>query len=241
MLRSKLIGLVVASVAVVTGVLASSAVAQPEFSKSGNSFTATSGTTVLQATGTEIKCTKGEGNGEITSLTTESTTLKFKECSGTIGGKKCPAEITTKALKGELGDVASGEATSEVGLLFTAVEGPIAQFSCEGTTLKVEGSVAGEVGFVAKGSEVSPLTFTASGTEMKIKTIKTSSEQKPVMKINGAAATLSSTETEKSVTKGIDIFICLPRTPGEFASLVLCSKSEGKGVFTNGWNQFDIW
>jgi hypothetical protein len=144
---------------------------------------------------------------------------------------------------GELGNVAKTEATSEVGLLFSSETGVIAEITCEGTTFKVEGTIAGEVEFVSEAVEHSNVIFAPSGTTMKIKSIETLTKHEPVIKLNGTTATLESTETYKPTTKGIDIFICLIRSPGNFESLVKCAKSEGfiLNGYEDGWKQFLIW
>lgn len=244
MIRIKTLGLAVAAIFALSAAAASSALAQPEFSQTKVAFKSVSGKGVLKNTNGTITCQTDKGEGEITGVSSVSATgVTFEECSGTVSGKKCPSSIATNTLTGELGTVAKEEATSEVGLLFKPKSGTtFAEFECEGLKVKVQGSIASEVEFVEKASEKSNIIFTPSGTGNKIKKITTTKEEKPKLELSvGGSASLESTETITPATKGFAIFICLPRSPGDFETLVQCAKSENAGTFSNGWNQYYIW
>ena len=215
---------------------------QPKFSSTKVGFSITSGSSEFKSTNGSITCKQDKGTGEITGSTTVTISgLTYEECTGTISGKKCPATITVNTLTGELGSVAAGEATSLVGLLLKGKEGStLANIECETLKATLQGSVAGEVEFVGSGIEESNLIFTPAEKGMKITTIKTTKTESPKLELHEELASLKSTETMKRTAKGVDVFICLPKSPGEFRSLLTCSFSWRPGVYRNGWNQFDI-
>lgn len=231
MLSIKGAGLALVATLVLTGIATAPALAQPEFSSTKISFTSTGETSLLKAASSgELTCKNNQGGGEVKTSTTVSTTLKFKECSGKLGGGTCLSEFTTKTLTGELGEVAAAEAASGVGLLFTGEGEVLAEVSC-GSTLKLLGSIAGEVEFVSKTAKSSKVIFAST----KIHTITTSSEHKPSLEIVGQKATFTTTQSDSGTSS--DIFICLLSAVGQFETFTKCLHSTGSGSFSNGFNQ----
>ena len=130
MTRIRIMGMALVCAFALLAVAAAGASAAPEFSSAGAEITTVSGTGVLVGAGTTITCTSDGGKGEVTSKTQINSTVTFKGCSGEVFGGKCPSEITS-VLTGTLGEVAKGEAESEVGLLFKPKSGTtFAEFKC---------------------------------------------------------------------------------------------------------------
>lgn len=195
MMRS---GVALIAALALSAVVASAALAQPEFSKANVKFTTTSGKSVLKdsSASAEIKCAKDKGEGEITGKSTVSATVTFEECSGEVNKKACPSTISTEALTGQLGTVAATEAASGVGILFKPTGTAFAKFSCAGVNQTVIGSVAGEVTPTKTLSTEGDVNFTPSGTGMKIKKITTTKEEKPKLELGvGGTTSLESAET----------------------------------------------
>jgi hypothetical protein len=98
------------------------------------------------------------------SKTSKTCTVKSKGATGA-------EEVVTNSLKGELGHVASTEATSEVGLLLEPTEGSVfvtLEGSClEPTTAAIEGGIIGEVTPLTKGLK-HKVVYALSGTAQKI-------------------------------------------------------------------------
>jgi hypothetical protein len=126
--------------------------------------------------GESVTCTKDTSTGEITGeATIGSLRVTYNGCTGKSGGTVCSVksvgaknggEILTTTLKGELGLVATSEATSGVGLLIAPLSG--AEFAqLQGSCIvegDLEGSVAGEIAPVNSLQGTSKLTFLASST-----------------------------------------------------------------------------
>jgi hypothetical protein len=162
-------------------------------------FTSTSTkATVLKSGSNEIKCGKSEGSGSITGETTASLTLKFKECSGSVSGKKCPSEISTVALSGVLGGVLSEESSTETAIQLSGSKAVFMEPTCESSTFKVEGSVAGEVSPVKIRGKEGKFVFSPSGSGEKITKIAVGGEEKhPELKLLGTKASFESTDISK--------------------------------------------
>lgn len=203
-MRVRTIMLAVFAVFAISAVAASAASAAPEFSKSSDTFTTSAGESVLKGTGLTITCKKVSGKGEVTSKTTVNATASFEGCSGEILGGKCPETISS-SLVGTLGEVAESEATSKVGLLFKAKSGPFSEFKCGSLTIKVEGSVAGEVTPTKTLSTTGKLIFALNGSAQKIKSITVEGKkEKPSLKAFGLASTLQSNE-ENTFAEAIEV------------------------------------
>jgi hypothetical protein len=165
---------------VAAAISASTASATPSFSPTTSSFKSSSGASVISGL---VKCTSDTASGK-SGVSTVVGVLTLEGCE-----KPCPSTIGLE-LSGELGEVATSEATTKVGLLMK----PNATFECSGKLVKISGSVAGEVtplnttgGFVFALNNMSA---------QKIKTITTSGGTiKPSLLINGTPVTFTSTET----------------------------------------------
>jgi hypothetical protein len=204
LMRVRTIALALFAVFALSAVATSAASAAPEFSKAKDTFTTSSGESVLKGTGLTITCKKDTGSGEVTSKTTVNGTVKFEGCKGEILGNKCPETISS-TLVGTLGSVAKAEATSEVGLLFKAKEGAFAEFKCGSLNFKVEGSVAGEVTPTKTLSKTGKVIFALNGSAQKIKEITVEGKkEKPSLKAFGLASTLQSNE-ENTFAEAIEV------------------------------------
>jgi hypothetical protein len=114
----------------------------------------------------EITCTSFKDEGKITSPKNINKIIStFSGCS-TLG-KKCKSAgqkagtIKTMPLKGEIGYISA--ANHEVGVDLTAEGADLADFECEGITVKVNGSVIGHYTPVNKFSKTSVNTFAVNG------------------------------------------------------------------------------
>jgi hypothetical protein len=204
MKRIRIVGLTLVAVLALSAIAASAAMAAaPEFSKTKVKFT-TTGTEAVLGGGATITCKKVAGSGEITSTTALSATVTFEGCKGEVLGGKCPETIKSE-LVGTLGTVAAAEATSEVGLLFKAKSGAFSEFKCGSLTIKVEGTIAGEVTPTKKLSKTGDLVFALNGSSQKIKKITVAGkEEKPSLKAFGLASTLKTTE-ENTFAEEIEV------------------------------------
>lgn len=207
MSRVKLVGLAVTATLVFSAVAVASAWAQPEF-KDGSSPVA--GTTItvalgstnkLNGTGASISCTGGSGTGEITSSTEATATITYTGCTGEIDKKACPATLSTKTVGGILGEVASSEAASGVGIRFgNGASSKFAEFECGGTKFTVVGEVAGEVTPTATLQTTGKVIFTASGSAQHIKTITPDGGSSETIKHLNIAGTNVGIESENNNT-----------------------------------------
>jgi hypothetical protein len=203
-MRTRTVVLALFATFALSAVAATAASAAPEFSKAKDTFTTSSGESVLKGTGLTVSCKKDSGTGEVTSKTTVVGTVKFEGCKGEILGGKCPETISS-TLVGTLGEVNAKEATSEVGLLFKAKEGAFSEFKCGSITIKVEGSVAGEVTPTKTSSKTGKVIFALNGSAQKIKEIKIGGKtEKPSLKAFGLASTLQSNE-ENTFAEAIEV------------------------------------
>jgi hypothetical protein len=170
-------------------------------------FETRSGTTTLAADeGWEkITCAASTSTGEITGAKTVGKVLVvFTGCTSSgIGGNGCPVksagakagEIRTGVLKGELGNVASGEATSETALVIGPETGKRFAF-IEGNACteeaSVSGSIAGEVERVGIKAIKNGLIFKVANGRQVIKKVKVAAgEVKPELVAFGTTATES--------------------------------------------------
>jgi hypothetical protein len=203
-MRVRTVALSLIAMFAISGTAATAASAAPEFSKAKDTFTTTSGESVLKGTGLTITCKKDSGSGEVISKTNVNAKVTFEGCKGEILGGKCPETISS-SLTGELGEVAAAEATSKIGLLFKAKEGPFAEFKCGSITIKVEGSVAGEVTPTKTLSKTGKVVFALNGSAQKIKEIKVLGKtEKPTLKAFGLASVLQGTE-ENTFAEAIEV------------------------------------
>ncbi len=175
--------LTLVAVVAMSAVMASAAfAAEPEF-KPGTkqAFTGTSGVLTMESSAAKVTCSKSTSSGEITGASTVgAVVLTLAECKIEQGGNSTPltsvgarhqGEIVTNALDGELGEVATSEATTGVGLVlkpasgkdWAIVEGPI--------TSALEGSVAAEVTPVKTSAKTLKLVFAGSAGKSHIKRV----------------------------------------------------------------------
>jgi hypothetical protein len=203
-MRIRTIAVSLVAMFAISGIAATAATAAPEFSKAKDSFTTTSGESVLKSSALTITCKKDSGSGEVISKTNVTAKISFEGCKGEILGSKCPETITS-SLTGELGEVAEAEAATKVGLLFKAKEGAFAEFKCGLITIKVEGSVAGEVTPTKTLSKTGKVVFALNGSAQKIKEIKVLGKtEKPSLKAFGVGSVLQGTE-ENTFTEAIEV------------------------------------
>jgi hypothetical protein len=204
-MRVRTILLALIAVLSLSAVSAATASAAPEFSKEKDTFTTTGGESVLKGVGLTITCKKTSGSGEVISKSTVNATVTFEGCKGEILGNKCPETISS-SLTGELGEVAKGESATEVGLLFKGKSGTFSEFKCGSLTIKVEGSVAGEVTPTKSLSKTGKVVFALNEKgAQKIKEIKVLGKtEKPSLKAFGIASTLQSTQ-ENTFAEAIEV------------------------------------
>jgi hypothetical protein len=192
----KILGLSLLAMAATGALVAPAAWAKPEFlEKNGTElvkkkFTFSGGEGKMVAGGqTAFTCKKSEGSGEVVTKEENKKVTKvkmtFKECSAENEAKEVckpkskggtEGKIETNELKGELGEVASAEATSEVGLRLEPASGS-AFTTLEGKCLPsspsaVEGSLTCEVTPVGTLTKEGKLTCKISGEKQKIKKFK---------------------------------------------------------------------
>jgi hypothetical protein len=222
MSRIRIIGLALVAVFAMTAVAASPAFAADSeqlFKQAGTKqkFKSTSGVGKLTANGQVVECKKDKGSGELNAKQTASVknvVVTFEECKSEKEGVTCEVkskgagktnEVATVKLKGELGEVAAAEATSEVGLLLEPESGT-AFVILEGTCLQVSptevtGSVAGEVTPVGKNQLTGKLEFKVPGGAQAIKTFERSTTDavvKPSLKVFGLFTATQETSSEET-------------------------------------------
>jgi hypothetical protein len=161
---------------------------QPEFipvpTGASAKFTGSDSTSALETSSTSpVDCTSSTAAGEITGATkVGGVVITYSGCSSkegsgcTVKGSGASAgEIVTNTLDGELGEVATTEAPSGVGLLLLATSGTTFA-TLEGSCLPfspsaVEGTIAAEVLPVEAPGSSGKLVFAGSKSIPKIKTI----------------------------------------------------------------------
>lgn len=158
----------------------------PEFKPSTKqAFTGTAGAvTFSMTTGEALDCTSETSHGEVTGAkTVNSVVLTFTGCYvETSGGTRCSwgtpgdktGEFVTKALKGELGEVAKTEAASGVGLLLKPESGThdigLIEAPCLPETY-LEGDVVAEVTPTKTSAKTLKLVFVGKSGGQAIKFI----------------------------------------------------------------------
>jgi hypothetical protein len=209
MRSTRIIGVALVAVFIMSMSVVAAAYAAPEFLNSkgegakGVKFEAESGKGTLEGT-VKITCSADKAKGEITGaktvgkveVTYTGCESSKKECKSS-GAKE--GEIKTTALKGELGEVEKSEAESEVGedlspesgTTFTTVE------SCTPLGIKatVTGSVIGEVKPIEKLAKEGELVYKQSSKKQKIKKFKGGSED--TLTAAGASSGLETTDIVK--------------------------------------------
>jgi hypothetical protein len=163
------------------------------------------------AVGGEITCTAFKDEGLLASPTGEKSVFStFTGCA--TEGKKCVSAgqkagtIKTNALDGNLGEIEGG---SGVGVDLKAESGKyLAEFECEGLTVKVEGSVIGEqTGDINTFSKTSEDIFAVNSEKyQKYKHFKGGSEDVLESTIDGAGPFESGQEAGAK-NKGEDLEI----------------------------------
>jgi hypothetical protein len=151
-------------------------------------FVSKEGASTLTVTGVTVTCQKDTDKGELWGKeSVANVVVTFMECKGKKGTEECKVkskgaagaeEIVTNTLKGELGEVAKAEATTEVGLLLEG-ESSNVFVTLEGGCLPagggaVEGSVVGEVTPLALAFNDTVVFTLNGGGEQKVKTFERS-------------------------------------------------------------------
>jgi len=166
---------------------AAASAATPEFKPvpTKKKFTSTSGTVTFEASGNTLTCEKSATTGESTGAETLGKVIvKFTGCKSTgSGGSNCAlkskntttaGEILTDALDGELGTVATTQASSGVGVLLKPATGTLwtelEANTCTHAT-KVTGTIAAEVATIGKKQATNKFVFATSGGSQGIKKI----------------------------------------------------------------------
>ena len=197
-------------------------------STTGDPFTSKdTSASVLEGGGNKITCKEEKSSaGEVTGPSGTSTVgkvvVKFIKCEGestkgkcTVKSSKEPAgseNVTTEALKGELGETTQSK-EKEVGLLLEPEVKSTGFVTLEGSCLtvsptKVEGSIAGEVKPVgppkAKAGE---LVFTVSAGKQAITEFETSKDVKvkPSLKAFGAITVTENTKDAVEYTEALEV------------------------------------
>lgn len=181
----------------------------PEFKPfpAKRNFTSTGGTWVASwNNGVEqLRCTASSSTGEVTGARTlGKVTIVLTGCEGGRGTQSCPAnsegaksgEIVTKALSAELGTVATGEASSGVGLLYKPEKGK-EWFSLEGSCTwegAVGGTIAQEVAQVGIKQSTNKFNWSTKLKEIKL---DSGTVEKPHLSIFEAAIEVDATDTVK--------------------------------------------
>jgi hypothetical protein len=178
-----------------------------EFKGSGK--TATLHTPAL---GSEIKCTAFKDEGKLKTSTAEEKVLStFSGC--TTLGKKCASagekagDIKTFALGGVLGAISGG---SGAGALLTAESGKyLAEFSCEGLAVKVEGGVIGEETPVETFTKTEKTIFQVTGSDQQEFTSFTGGGKEVLESTIGGEGPYESAQQAEAANKGEELEIKL--------------------------------
>jgi hypothetical protein len=198
-------------------VASASAEAAPEWFHAGQvishniAFTSSGGKVKLRivASGSRFECTSNRSSGELEKPDREKhvidvftgcvgINLKKEECTMHSVGAAKEGEIVTAPLKGELGQVAHEEATSEVGLAleeesggkeFAKIEG-----SCFGGGVSLAGRIAGEVAPTHSELTSGELVFAATESRQMIHNITLGGKKESlVMTLAGQETTMANT------------------------------------------------
>jgi hypothetical protein len=160
-------------------VASTSALAAPGVTENGNpitgaTFSGSGGATVLKAAGgTEVKCTATSTNGKITSLTQDVATIKFTGCKSNAGskcfttsGEEIVAPVSSKIVEAPSGSTKAGLLV-EPRLPSTGANE--IEFKCGTLTIKVKGSVIGNLGEGSNTTFLANYELTANGKENTLK------------------------------------------------------------------------
>ena len=97
-----------------------------------------------------VECKKDAGAGKYTSSTTDEEEIVFSKC--TAGGKKkctssgeAPGAVKTSLLESQLGIITTTPQVVRVDLKPKVPGQPLAEFECEGTSVKLTGSLIGKL------------------------------------------------------------------------------------------------
>jgi streptogrisin C len=150
-----------------------------------------------------VACNNGLGEGEATGTeTVGKTAIVFNGCMGQKGKEECTVksvgaksegEVVTKTLKGELGEVASSEASTEAGFLLEPATGKTVSElagNCLGSSTELLGSLAAEVFPAETSTKVLELYAAEESTSkpvIKAITVK-AGNVKPKLELGGSEA-----------------------------------------------------
>jgi hypothetical protein len=168
--------------------------------------------------GEKIECTAEAGSGAVAGETLIDKLLeKLTGCTATKGSEKCTVKSTGAAnageilfhtLKGETGEVAPLEATSETGLYLTPESGKVfttPEGSCL-TTAAIEGSLAGEFTPIGSLSTTEKLVFNGKGGTQSIKKISVKGSSKsPSLEAFGLVETDEAATEEVSFAEAVEV------------------------------------
>jgi hypothetical protein len=155
----------------------------------------------LKTSSVKVVCSSSLGEGEAGTETVGKMSIVFNSCIGSKGTEECTVksigaksegEVVTKTLKGELGNVASAEAPSEVGLLVeaeTAKKITELTAKCLGSPTALEGKLAGEVSPADALTSIVEVEFAGTSTKPAIKAITVKAGNvKPKLELGGQEA-----------------------------------------------------
>jgi hypothetical protein len=119
--------------------------------QAGPKFTSSSGPVTLEVGGHKVTCAAGSGAGEVATATTAPERFTFTGCE--LSGKKCTSEGTNSTPSGSPGAIETNQLTTRLlgpveGQVWTELvsaehEPYLAELGCEGTRLRVKGSLSG--------------------------------------------------------------------------------------------------
>jgi hypothetical protein len=194
--------------------LTAATAAEPEFKPvpTKKKLTGTAGTSGWTFGGNSIECTKTATTGEVdNSQTVGNVVVVFSGCTTSgIGGSGCvanstgakPGDIVTRPLTGELGKVATAEASSGVGLRFKP-ESKNKWFTLQVNDCTPEetftGELTAEVSVIGKKQATNKLVFESgvSGAKIKEITLNSGVAERPEFEAFGALVAIGSTEEVK--------------------------------------------
>lgn len=204
--RSRIIGLAVVAMFIMSAVAtASASAALPEWAfaaASTTTFTATSGAGTLESTsGTKVKCTSDTATGTLEKpKAVKKVVVIYKGCKE--GSNECKStgaakeEIVTGPIEGTL--IYAGAGSTKAGELLKHEPGggTFVEFKCgAGLAIKVTGEIIGEAGPINKSELTGTLTFEQAGGVQKLQQENGTGTKKHLSAFGFVESGLESVET----------------------------------------------